>query len=486
MIRIRTLATLPTMVALAACSFAPTYNRPATVTPAAFKEAPGWQPATPADTIAKGQWWLLFNDPVLDQLEAKVVVNNQNVAAAAAAYEQARATVREARASLFPTVDLSAGATRAGSFGGGTTTIIGGNTVTTGGGGSRRYSVTLGATWEPDVWGRIRNTISQQKALAQASQADLANATLSAQGELAADYLQLRGIEHQKAILGATVAAYERALKITTNRYDQGVVARVDVLQAQTQLDSARANDADLERQRASFEHAIAVLVGENPSTFSLSPAPWSPTVPDVPGILPSLLLERRPDIAAAERRVAAANANIGVQRSAFFPSIGLSGDLGTQAGRLGSLFTAASSIWSLGLTAAETLLDFGGRSARVAEARAAYNQAAANYRQTVLTSFQQVEDELAATRVLTYVAQQRTSAAAAANRVETLTQNQYLAGQIGYSDVITAQTTALAARQTEASAVVDRQLAAVSLIQAIGGSWNGDLPAEAQLPPGR
>jgi len=478
------LVSVALLSSLGACSFAPPYQRPSMTTPAAFKEAPGWQAATPADAVAKGQWWLLFNDPALNSLEARVAVNNQNVAAAAAAYEEARATVREARASLFPTVDLSASGTRAGSFGSGTTTIIGGNTVTSGGSGSRRYSVTIGATWEPDLWGRIRNTVSQQKALAQASQADLANATLSAQGELAADYLQLRGIEHQKTILDATVAAYTKALQITTNRYDQGVVAKVDVLQAQTQLDSARANAADLERQRAAFEHAIAVLVGENPSTFSLPAAAWAPTVPDVPAILPSLLVERRPDVAAAERRVAAANANIGIQRSAFFPTVDLSGDVGTQASRLGSLFTAASSLWSLGLTAAETLLDFGARSARVAEARAAYNQAVANYRQTVLSAFQQVEDELAAARILSYVAEQRASAAAAANRVETLTQNQYLAGQIAYSDVITAQTTALSARQTEASAVVDRQLAAVSLIQAIGGTWTGTAPVDARLPP--
>ena len=225
--------------------------------------------------------------------------------------------------------------------------------------------------------------------------------------------------------------------------------------------------------------------MGENPSTFTLAAAPWSPTVPDVPGILPSAMLERRPDVAAAERRVAAANANIGIQRSAFFPTVGLSGDIGTQASRLGSLFSAASSLWSLGVTAAETLLDFGARSARVAQARAAYDQAAAQYRQTVLTAFQQTEDELAAARILAYVAEQRSNAAASANRVEALTQNQYVAGQIGYSDVITAQTTALSARQTEAAAMVDRQMAAVSLIQAIGGSWT-PVPAEAQLPPRR
>jgi NodT family efflux transporter outer membrane factor (OMF) lipoprotein len=487
MTKLRILATLPTMLALVGCNLAPAYRPPTASIPASFKEAPGWRPAVPADTIAKGQWWLLLNDSALNDLEARVAVNNQNVAAAAAAYDQARAAVREARAAFFPTVDLSASATRAGSFGGGTTTIIGGgNTVSSGGSGSRRYSVSIGASWEPDLWGRIRNTVSQQRALAQASQSDLANATLSAQGELALDYVQLRGIEEQKTILDQTVAAYARALTITTNRYNQGVVARVDVLQAQTQLESARANAADLERQRAIFEHAIAVLVGENPSTFSLAAAPWRPTVPDVPGTLPSALLERRPDIAAAERRVAAANAAIGIERAAFFPTFGLSGDIGTQASRLGSLFSAASSIWSLGLTGALTLLDFGARSARVAQARAAYDQAVANYRQTVLVAFQQVEDELAAARILAYVAQQRTSAAAAANRVEALTQNQYLAGLIAYSDVIVAQATALQARETEAAAMVDRQAAAVSLIQAIGGSWEGPVPAEAQLPPRR
>ncbi len=483
MTKLRPLISATMMLALAGCSFAPPYQRPGTVTPAAFKEAPGWATATPADAIAKGQWWLLFNDPVLNDLESKVSVNNQNVAAAAAAYEQARASVREARAALFPTVDLTASATRAGTFGHGQTTIIDGGAVSTGSSGSRRYSVTLGATWEPDLWGRIRNTVSQQKALAQASQADLANATLSAQGELAADYLQLRGIEHQKAILDATVTAYAKALQITTNRYNQGVVARVDVLQAQTQLDSAKASAADLVRQRALFEHAIAVLIGQNPSTFVLAEAAWAPSVPDVPGILPSDLLERRPDVAAAERQVAAANANIGIQRSAFFPTVDLTGDLGTQASRLGSLFSAASSLWSLGASAVETLLDFGARSARVAEARAAYNQTVAQYRQTVLTAFQQTEDELAAVRILAYVAGQRSNAATSANRVEALTQNQYVAGQLAYSDVIVAQTTALSARQTEASAIVDRQVAVVSLLQAIGGSWQ-PVPADAQLPP--
>lgn len=477
MSRLRSGLSAIVVLALSGCSMAPTYHVPATASAANFKEAPGWQPAAPADDVAKGQWWKLFSDPVLDGLEARVAASNQNVASFAAAYAQARAAVREARASLFPSVSLSGQGTSAGSFGSTQTTIIGSN-GTTNGGGSRRYSVSLGGTWEPDVFGRISSGLRQQKALAEASQADLANATLAAQGELAANYVQLRGLDQQKIVYEETIAAYDRALKITTNRYDQGQVARVDVLQAQTQLANARATSADIDRQRAAFEHAIAVLVGENPSTFSLPKAPWSRAVPQVPGILPGTVIERRPDIAAAERRVAAANQGIGVQRAAFFPTFTLTGDVGTQASRLAALFTAASSIWSYGASTALTLLDFGGRSARVAQARGAFDQAAATYRQTTLTAVQQVEDELAATRVLQTVSEQRGAAAVAANRVEQLTQNQYLSGLIVYTDVITAQATALNARQQEIQAIVDRQVSAITLIQAIGGSWPAPAPA--------
>ena len=482
---------------LSACNLAPDYRRPTTAIPPSFKEAPGWRSAAPADAVAKGQWWLLFDDPVLNQLETRVAVNNQNVAAAAAAYDQARAAVREVRASLFPTIDLSGSATRAGSFGGATPIIIGGTGGTTGttggtgtgtgtgtgsttgttttvtnGSGSRRYSLSIGASWEPDLWGSIRNGIRQQGALAAATQADLNNATLSAQGELALNYVQLRGLEAQKAILDATVRAYSRALTITNNRYTQGVIAKVDVLQAQSQLTTAQANAADLVRQRSAFEHAIGVLVGENPATFVLPEQPWNRAVPDIPATLPSALLERRPDVAAAERRVAAANSAIGIQRAAFFPTLSLSGSVGANSSSLSTLFDAASSIWSLGLRGALTLLDFVARSARVAQARAAYEQTVATYRQTVLISFQQVEDQLAAVQVLAYVGNQRVVAAQSANQVEALTQNQYLAGQIAYTDVITAQATALSARQSEAQAIVDRQVAAVTLVQAIGGSW--------------
>ena len=465
------IALLP--LCIAGCSLAPSYKRPPSTAPipASFKEAPGWRAAAPSDAVARGAWWTMFNDPVLDDLERRVLVSNQNLAAAKATYDQARAVVREQRAALLPTIDLSASGTRAGSFGGGMPTVGSGSGAVSSG-GSRRYAVSIGASWEPDVWGRIGNAVSQAKAQAEASRADLATATLAAQGELALNYIQLRGIEAQKAILGDTIIAYDRALTITGNRYKSGVVARSDVLQAETALRNARASAADLDRQRAVFEHAIAVLAGENPSAFSVPAAQWNRAVPDVPAVLPSALLERRPDIASAERQVAAANAAIGIERAAFFPALGLTDSTGFNSRSIGALFDAASSVWSLGLTGALTLLDFGARSARVDQARAAYQQTVANYRQTVLTAFQDVEDQLAATRVLATVSTERVGAAAAANQAEQIARNQYLSGIIGFSDVIVAQTTALSARQAEVQAIVDRQTTAVSLIQAIGGGW--------------
>lgn len=472
---------LPALM-LAGCNLAPTYRPPAiAVIPSSFKEAPGWRSAVPSDAVARGEWWALFNDPALNALERKVIVSNQNLAAAKAAYDQARALVREQRAALFPTVDASAGATKAGSFGPGKPTVGTGTSATTSS-SSQRYTVSVGATWEPDLWGQIGNSVKQAGAQAQASQSDLINATLSAQGELALDYVQLRGLDMRKEILTATVTAYARSLTITNNRYNAGVVARVDVLEAETALRNARADLADIERQRAIFEHAIAVLVGENPSGFSLPATPWQRTVPDVPAILPSELLERRPDVAAAERRVAAANAAIGIERAAFFPTIGLSADTGFNSGSLSKLFDIASSVWSLGLSGALTLLDFGARSARVAEARAAYEQTVAQYRQTALTAFQQTEDQLVAVRVFATVSQERAAAAVAANRAEEIARNQYVAGQIGFADAIVAQTTALSARTADVQAVVDRQSAVISLVQAIGGRWHDD--ASPAAPP--
>ncbi|MFC4314053.1 efflux transporter outer membrane subunit [Steroidobacter flavus] len=458
------------VVSCVACSVAPSYRRPSVEIPASFKEAPGWREAMPSDAVARGEWWQLFGDPVLSDLQRQVVLSNQNLAASKAAYDQSRALVRELRASLLPVIDLTASGTKVGSFGTGNPTV--GNTGSVSTGGNQRYSVTIGTTWEPDLWGRIGDSVRQAGALAQASEADLANATLSAQGELALDYIQGRGLQAQEEVLTATIAAYERALTITTNRYNAGVAARSDVLQAETALRNARANVADLGRQRALLEHAIAVLVGVNPSNFVLPSGEWSRDVPEIPGVLPASLLERRPDIAAAERRVAAANSAIGIERSAYFPTLQLSGDAGYSSRAMSDLFESASSIWSLGLTGALTLLDFGARSARVDQARAAYEQTVAEYRQTVLTAFQQTEDQLAALRVLDVVTTERDAAAVAAKSAEKIAYNQYFAGQIGYADVIVAQTAALSSRQAEIQAVVDRQSAAVALIQAIGGHW--------------
>jgi len=481
-----TLALVPALV-LSGCSFAPTSRPPTMAIPASFKEVPNWTVAAPSDTVGRGEWWTLFKDDALDALERRVVVSNQTLAAAKASYDQARAMVREQRAAALPTVSLQGKANDAGTFVKSTTSSssvgsgsASGSAVTS---GSNALSLGIGATWEPDLWGQIGNTISQAKAQAQASQGDLLNATLAAQGELALDYVQLRGIEAQKIALDQTVADYARALAITTNLYNAGVSARSDVLQAESALRSARADAADLVRQRAILEHAIAVLVGDNPSTFTLPAAPWSRAVPDVPSILPATLLQRRPDIASAERRVAASNAAIGIERAAFFPSISLTGQAGSEASGLGALFDAASTVWSLGVTGLLTLLDFGGRSARVDQARASYAGAVANYRQAVLTAFQQVEDQLAATTVLRTVSEERTAAATAANRSEQIAQNQYRAGQIAYSSVIVAQTTALSARTGEIQAVVNRQTAAVSLIQAIGGNW---LPAGSDEAAGQ
>ncbi len=458
---------------LAGCNMAPTYQRPATDVPAAFKEEPGWRPARPADDVARGAWWRLFGDPVLDDLEQRVLVSNQNLAAALAAYEQARGVVREQRAGLFPTVDLQAGATRTGSFGTREDPGTGEGGVSVG----KRYTASIGATWEPDVWGRIRSGISQAGANAAASRADLANATLSAQGELALNYLQIRAIGAQIALLDETIAAYARGLEITTNRYNVGVVGKLDVVQAETQVRNARADAADQRRQRAVLEHAIAVLVGESPSKFTLPTAPWKPSVPDVPGVLPGDLLERRPDVAAAERRVAAANSGIGIERAAFFPAFTLSGDVGFNARALADLFSKSASVWSLGAQVAETLIDWGARSARVDQARAAWRQATATYRQTVLTAFQQTEDQLAAARILAEVSAERAAAEAAARRAEQITKNQYLAGIVAYTDVITAQAIAFNARQAAITATLNRQTAAVSLIQAIGGHWTDAPP---------
>ena len=451
-------------VLITGCAIGPDYQRPATPDVSSFKEAQGWVPAAPADALQRGPWWQLFSDPVLEQLAARVEVSNQNVAVAVAGYAQARALVREQRASLFPSVTLDGGASRSRGSGN-TATGVNGRV-------GNNYQLSIGGSWEPDVWGRLSRTVDGVSAGAQASAADLASATLSAHGELAANYFSLRQTDAQKALLENTLAGFQRALEITQNRYTAGIVAKTDVLQAQTQLANAQADNAGLVRQRAQLEHAIAVLVGEAPGNFSLPPVAWKPVVPDIPVGLPSTLLQRRPDIAAAERRVAAANAQIGIARSAYYPSLSLNASAGAGASRLADLFSAPSLVWSLGLSAAQVLFDAGATSARVDGARASHGQSVARYRQTVLAAFADVEDQLAATRVLLVQQELRRQASEAADQVEQQVLNRYRAGQIGFTEVITAQATALSARRALVQAMADRQTTAVALIQSLGGGW--------------
>ena len=367
--------------------------------------------------------------------------------------------MRQQRAALFPSLALDAGVTRSG----GPVSLI----------KPTSSQLSLDASWEPDIWGQLRLAVTSAQASAQASAANLAAARLSAQAALATDYFALREADNEIALLTAAVTAYQRALTITQNQYDAAIAQRTDVLQAQTQLETTRANLTAMVGQRALLEHAIALLVGKVPAEFSIEVAPWNAKVPGVPLVVPSALLQRRPDIAAAERAVAAANAQIGIQRAAYFPSLGLSASYGAAGSSLPSLFRASSNLWSLGLSAAQTLFDAGAIAARVEGAQAARAAAVANYRQTVLGRFQAVEDQLATSRSLAEQENQRRAASADADRTEQLTLNQYLQGQVPYTSVVTAQVTALGARQTLSQLMSSRQAAAVALIQALGGGWH-------------
>lgn len=472
----RSLSALALCAGLGACAVGPNYVRPSAPLSPTFKEAAGWTPAAPADALDRGDWWGLFGDPVLNGLEQKVQVSNQNIIAAEAAYRQARALVREDQAGLFPTVTLNGSGTTSGGGTGSRGSIVssgGGTVVSSGGGQTTQYRASLGASWEPDIWGRIRRTIEGAEASAQASDATLAAARLSAQGELAADYFGLREADAEGAIASATVEAYRKALKIAQNRFNAGVAPRSDVLQAQTQLANAQSDLAGLTQQRDDFEHAIAVLAGEAPGAFSLPAiADWTVTAPQLPPGVPSTLLQRRPDIAAAERRVAAANAQIGVQTAAYFPNLTLTGSYGYASKELSGLIASSNSLWSYGAAIAETVFDAGARRARINEAKAAHDQAVAQYRQAVLSALQNVEDELAASKVLDQQADLRRQAADAASAAERMVLNRYEAGQVAYSDVITAQTAAYAARRNLAQTTAQRQTTAVALIQSLGGGW--------------
>lgn len=472
--------TLLAALLLSACTAGPDYERPAAPVPVAFKAAEGWKVAAPADAQPRGAWWSVYRDPVLDGLMQRVDVSNQSLRGAEAAFRQARAVARAADAARVPTLGVDASAERLKRGTGTSTNSTRARTGSSAGTAQSLYDVSAGISWEIDLWGRVRRSAENARDNAQATAADVESARLSLQAELAIAYFQLRAADAQQRNLRAAAAAYERSLEIARNRYAVGVGARADVLSAETQLETTRAQAIAVGVQRAQFENAIAVLVGVAPSELAVAPAPLAGDVPMPPLELPSALLERRPDIAAAERRMAAANAGIGVAEAAFFPTITLGGSLGYTSTRLATLLDPASRLWSIGPQLSAPLFDGGLRSANVEQARAAYDRSVADYRQAVLTAFQQVEDEAAALRILAEQADVIAVALRAAREAERLTLNQYRAGTAPYSSVITAQTAALNDELIALDVQRARLVASVSLIRALGGGWEA-----ARLPEG-
>jgi NodT family efflux transporter outer membrane factor (OMF) lipoprotein len=475
-LRLRLFAVVPALAFLAACTVGPNYVRPTADTPAAFKEMEGWKIAQPRDQELRGKWWETFNDPLLNELVEQVSISNQNLARFAAQFRQARALVQAARAGYLPTVSGGASVARGQS----SANAVGSNQPST------SYSLSLGAVWEADLWGRVRRTVESNEAGAQASAADLEALRLSVQAQLAQDYFQLRALDAQKQLFDDTITAYQRSLTLTQNQYAAGVAAKADVIQAQTQLKTTQAQAVDVGVLRAQLEHAIALLIGKSASTFSLAAAPLTASPPAIPVGVPSGLLERRPDIAAAERRMAAANAQIGVAEAAYYPSLTLSVSGGFQSSSFSNWLTAPSRFWSLGPALAQTLFDGGLRRAQTDQAIAAYDANVAVYRQTVLTGFQEVEDNLAALRILEAEAAIQDEAVQYSRQSVALTINQYKAGIVSYLNVVTVQATALANERTAVDVLNRRLAASVQLISALGGGWNvSGLPTPDELASG-
>jgi len=460
------LAILAAMALTAGCAVGPDYQRPETAAVPEYKEAGDWKLAQPQDHLDRGRWWEVFGDPQLDALLGQVEVSNQNVLAAEAGLRQAQALVNASRSAYFPTLELDASVIRSRS----PTGVTGG---TTAGRVLTNRSASLSSAWEVDLWGRLRRTVESVEANAQASGADLAAARLSVQAELAADYFQLRALDAQRRLLDDTAAAFGKSQELTRNRYAAGVAAKVDVVQGETQLRSTQAQAVDLGVQRAQLEHAIAVLIGRPPSGFSIAPTPLTATPPRVPPGLPSELLERRPDIAAAERRVAAANAQIGVAQAAYFPSLTLSASYGSRSADASQWLTAPSRFWSIGPALVQSIFDAGLRRAQTEQAIASYDATVANYRQAVLAGFQEVEDNLAALRILEEEARVQDEAVRAARESVDLTLNQYKAGIVNYINVVAVQTAQLNNERTAVNILGRRLVAAVGLIKALGGGWN-------------
>ncbi len=468
----------------AGCAVGPNYHRPEAPVPASFREeAPAgspaaapdrWRPAQPADAVTRGKWWEIFGDPALNALEEQVTVSNQTIARAEAQFRGARAAVRGARADYYPTISTSPSVSRGES---GRTIVSTGTarTVTT-------YQLPVDLSYEVDVFGRIRRNVEANVAIAQATAADLETVRLTMHAELAVDYFQLHGVDAQIQLLETTAAGYEKALQLTVNRHDQGIVSGVDVAQAETQLFTTRVQLTDLRLTRAQFEHAIAMLVGKAPGDFAIPPAPVAYAPPLVPVGLPSELLERRPEIASAERRMAAANAQVGVATSAFFPRLLLAATGGYEATRLADWFSLPSRFWSIGPSILFTIFDGGRRRAAREQAVAAYDSAVAFYRENVLAAFVQVEDNVAAVRILAEEAAQQTEAVAAAERLLTLAQSRYSGGITTYLEVVTAQQVALANERAAVDVLTRRMTASVNLVKALGGGWQAEDSSQSSV----
>jgi NodT family efflux transporter outer membrane factor (OMF) lipoprotein len=455
------------LAVIAGCAMGPEYRKPETEVPAAYKETANWKLAQPQEAIVRGEWWKIFQDPRLDALEEQVELSNQNIAAAEARYRQAVTVVQAARTGYFPTITADAHASRS---------LRSSNAPGVSARSNSPYSDYLlsgTASWEPDLWGRVRSNVESGQAGAQASAADLESIRLSVHALLAQSYFQLCALDAQRTLLDATAAAYRKSLEMTENRYANGVSSRADVLKAETQLKSTQAQAIDLGVQRSQLENAIAVIIGRPPSLFIMPAIPLSSHTPAIPAGIPSEILERRPDIAAAERRVAAANAQIGVARAAYFPDIILGATGGYGSSSISNWLSWPSRLWSVGLSLSQTLFDAGLRSALTDQARAVYDTTVASYRQAVLIGFQEVEDNLAALRILEEESRVQDEAVRAARRSLELSMNQYKAGMISYLEVVIVQAILLANERTAVDIMGRRMIASVLLIKATGGGWD-------------
>lgn len=464
-------ASLSMVLLAAGCSVGPKYHRPTAPAAPEFKEAAGWQPAQPQDQQSRGNWWEAYHDEELNSLEQKVEISNQSLKLALTEYTSARAEVQYQRANYFPFLNASAAVTRQRGSENRTFYFSTKNQY-------NDFTLPLDVSWEPDVWGRIRHTVQAARATAQSTAADVQNVRLSLQGELALDYFEMRGLDEQKSILDATVSAYRRSLQLTEERYHVGLNSALDVAEAQTQLKTAEAQDQDVGVARAQFEHGIAVLIGVAPAMLTIPERVVATTPLVVPAGLPSQLLERRPDIAATERQMDAANAQIGIARSAYYPTFMISGAGGFESAQPGNWFAGPSSFWAMGASAFLPLVDWGQRHALNTEAQANYDGAVANYRQTVLSAYQEVEDNLVALRILQGEATTQQQAVDAARHQEDIALARYKSGLADYLTVITAQSVELSNQIIAAQILTRRMSASVLLIKALGGGWKA-----SQLP---